>query len=47
MKREFFRSNPDEFIGYPKEPLQADEWLEQMRKTFEILGIEDRALKVT
>ena len=47
LKREFFRSNPDEFIGDPKEPLKADEWLEQMSKTFEMLGIEDGALKVT
>ena len=47
LKREFFRSNPDEFLGDPKEPLKADEWLEQMMKTFETLGIEDRALRVT
>ncbi|KAF5933551.1 hypothetical protein HYC85_029722 [Camellia sinensis] len=47
LKREFFRSNPDEFVGDPKEPLKADEWLEQMEKTFEMLGIEDGALKVT
>ncbi|KAF5932581.1 hypothetical protein HYC85_028752 [Camellia sinensis] len=47
LKREFFRSNPDEFVGDPKEPLKADEWLEQMGKTFEMLGIEDGALKVT
>ncbi|GMP86562.1 hypothetical protein CsSME_00039293 [Camellia sinensis var. sinensis] len=40
-------SNPDEFVGDPKEPLKADEWLEQMTKTFEMLGIEDGALKVT
>ena len=24
LKREFFRSNPDAFIGDPKEPLKAD-----------------------
>ena len=47
LKREFFRSNPDEFVGDPREPLKADEWLEQMEKTFEMLGIEDGALKVT
>ncbi|KAF5933939.1 hypothetical protein HYC85_030110 [Camellia sinensis] len=47
LKREFFRCNPDEFIGDPKEPLKADEWLEQTTKTFEMLGIEDGALKVT
>lgn len=47
LKREFFRSNPDEFVGDSKEPLNADEWLEQMTKTFEMLGIEDGALKVT
>ena len=47
LKREFFRSNPDEFVGDPKEPLKADEWLEQMEKTFEMLGSEDGALKVT
>ena len=47
LKREFFRSNPNEFIGDPKEPLKADEWLEQMSKTFEMLGIVDGALKVT
>ncbi|CAL5394237.1 unnamed protein product [Camellia sinensis] len=47
LKREFFRSNPDEFVGDPKEPLKADEWLEQMSKTFEMLAIEDGALKVT
>ena len=28
LKREFFRSNLDEFVGDPKEPLKADEWLE-------------------
>ena len=27
LKREFFGSNPDEFVGDPKEPLKADEWL--------------------
>ena len=47
LKREFFRSNPDEFVGDPKEPLKADEWLEQMSKSFEMLGSEDEALKVT
>ncbi|KAF5934503.1 hypothetical protein HYC85_030674 [Camellia sinensis] len=47
LKREFFRSNSDEFLGDPKEPLKDDEWLEQMEKTFEMLGIEDGALKVT
>ncbi|GMP35335.1 hypothetical protein CsSME_00007809 [Camellia sinensis var. sinensis] len=47
LKREFFRSNPDEFLGDPKEPLKADEWLEQMMKTFEMLGIEDEGLRVT
>ena len=47
LKREFFRSNPDEFVGDPKEPLKADEWLEQTTKTFEMLGIEDEGLKVT
>ena len=47
LKREFFLSNPDEFVGDPKEPLKADEWLEQMSKTFEMLAIEDGALKVT
>ena len=41
LKREFFRSNPDELVGDPKEPLKVDEWLEQMEKTFEMLGIED------
>ena len=41
LKWEFFRSNPDEFVGDPKEPLKADEWLEQTTKTFEMLGIED------
>ena len=46
-KREFYRCNPDEFIGDPKEPLKADEWLEQTTKTYEMLGIEDGALKVT
>ena len=44
LKREFFRSNSTEVLGYPKEPLKADEWLEQMSKTFEMLGIEDGAL---
>ena len=34
-------------MGDPKEPLKADEWLEQMTKTFEMLGIEDGGLKVT
>ncbi|KAF5939287.1 hypothetical protein HYC85_023546 [Camellia sinensis] len=26
LKREFFWSNPDEFVGDPKKPLKADEW---------------------
>ena len=47
LKREFFRSTLDEFVGDPKVPLNADEWLEQMEKTVEMLGIEDGALKVT
>ena len=34
-------------MGDPKEPLKADEWLEQTTKTFEMLGIEDEGLKVT
>ncbi|KAF5932543.1 hypothetical protein HYC85_028714 [Camellia sinensis] len=46
LKRKFFRSNSNEFFGDPKEPLQADEWLEQMMKTFEILGIEDNGLRI-
>ena len=28
LKREFFWSNPDEFVGDPKEPRKADKWLE-------------------
>lgn len=28
LKREFFQFNLDEFLGDPKEPLKADEWLE-------------------
>ena len=47
LKSEFFRSNPDEFVGDLKEPFKADEWLEQMEKMFKMLGIEDGALKVT
>lgn len=47
LKREFFWSNSDEFVGDPKEPLKADEWLEQKMKMFEMPGIEDEALKVT
>ena len=47
LKREFFWSNPDEFVGDPKEPLKVDEWLKQMTKTFEMTGIEDGVLKVT
>ena len=47
LKREFFRSNSDEFVGAPKEPLTADKWLEQLEKMFEMLVIEDGALKVT
>ena len=47
LKGEFFWSNPDEFVGDPKEPLKADDWLEQIEKTLEMLGIEDEALKVT
>ena len=47
LKREFFRSNPVEFIGDPKEPRKADEWLEQMTKTFDMISIEDAALKAT
>ncbi|KAF5933036.1 hypothetical protein HYC85_029207 [Camellia sinensis] len=44
LKREFFRLNLDEFLGDPKEPLKADEWLEQMMQTFEMIGIEDGGL---
>lgn len=47
LKREFFRSNPDEFLGDPKEPLKMDEWLDQIVKTFEMLDIEDGGLRVT
>ena len=47
LKREFFRSNPDEFIRDPNEIPKADEWLEQLSKTFKMLGIEDEVLKVT
>ena len=47
LKREFFWSQPDVFLGDPSEPLKADEWLEQTTKTFEMLGIEDEVLKVT
>ncbi|KAF5932845.1 hypothetical protein HYC85_029016 [Camellia sinensis] len=47
LKREFFRSNPDELLGDPNEPLKADEWLEQMVKKFEMLSIEDGGLTVT
>ena len=41
LKREFFQSNPDEFLGDPKEPLKVDEWLEHIVKTVETLDIED------
>lgn len=34
-------------MGDPKEPLKADVWLEQMMKTFEMLGIKDGGLRVT
>ena len=44
LKREFFRSNPDEVAGDPNEPLKADEWRDQTTKTFEMLGIEDEVL---
>ncbi|XP_028062320.1 uncharacterized protein LOC114265704 [Camellia sinensis] len=47
LKREFFQSNPDEFLGDPKELLKVDEWLEQMVKIFKMLGIEDDGLRVT
>ena len=47
LKTKFFRSNSDEFLGDPKEPLKLDDWLKQMMKTFEILGIEDDRLRVT
>lgn len=47
MKREFFLSNLDEFLGDSKEPLKANEWLEQMVKPFKMLGIEDDGLNVT
>lgn len=47
LNRELFGSNLDEFLGDPKELLKADEWLEQMTKTFEMLGIEDGGLRVT
>ena len=44
-KKEFFRTNLDIFVADPKEPLKADEWLEQMVKTFDMLDIEDDALR--
>lgn len=47
LKREFFHSNPNEFLGDLKEPLKADKWLGQMVKTFEMLGIEDNGLRMT
>ena len=47
MKTEYFRFNPVAFLGVPKEPLDTDEWLEQITKMFEMLSIEDRGLRVT
>ncbi|KAF5960373.1 hypothetical protein HYC85_001582 [Camellia sinensis] len=45
LKREFFWSNPDEFLGDPKEPLKANEWLEQMRFRFTVVRIPRKDVK--
>lgn len=34
-------------MGDLKEPLKTDEWLQQMMKTFEMLSVEDRGLRMT
>ena len=46
LTREFLRAKLDEFHGSP-ERKKADEWLEQIVKTFEMLHIEDSELRVT
>ncbi|XP_028068875.1 uncharacterized protein LOC114271455 [Camellia sinensis] len=43
LKKEFFHSNPIEFIG-DAESLKADKWLEQITKFFEILDIHESEL---
>ncbi|XP_028108053.1 uncharacterized protein LOC114306930 [Camellia sinensis] len=45
LKKEFFHSNPVEFLGGAK-PLKADERLKQITKSFEILDIRDGELRV-
>ncbi|XP_028057189.1 uncharacterized protein LOC114261181 [Camellia sinensis] len=45
LKNEFFRSNPAEYSGEP-DPMKADEWLEQIVKSFEILDIQEHELRV-
>ncbi|CAL5392807.1 unnamed protein product [Camellia sinensis] len=45
LKKEFFRSNPPEYSGEP-DPIKVDKWLEQIVKSFEILDINDRELRV-
>ncbi|XP_028085074.1 uncharacterized protein LOC114286177 [Camellia sinensis] len=45
LKKEFFRSNPAEYNGEP-DPMKADEWLEQIIKSFEILDIRENELRV-
>ncbi|XP_028114370.1 uncharacterized protein LOC114312332 [Camellia sinensis] len=45
LKKEFFRSNPVEYNDEP-DLMKADEWLEQLVKSFEILDIRENELRV-
>ncbi|KAF5932492.1 hypothetical protein HYC85_028663 [Camellia sinensis] len=46
LTKEFFRSNPPEFVGEAK-PLEAESWLEQITKTLDMLRVEDEELRVS
>ncbi|XP_028124242.1 uncharacterized protein LOC114321257 [Camellia sinensis] len=45
LKKKFFRSNPAEFSGGP-DSIKVDEWLKQIIRSFVILDIRDRELRV-
>ena len=46
LTKEFFRSGPPEFVGEAK-PLEAEDWLEQITKTFDMLRDENEGLRVS
>ncbi|XP_028119918.1 uncharacterized protein LOC114317416 [Camellia sinensis] len=45
LKKEFFQSNPSKYNSEP-DPMKANEWLEQLVKSFEILDIPENELRV-